>query len=151
MTISQRLRAQLLVALGQHDWDTVDDLIGDAADELGGDQEAMNYFRAQVLPQASLETREQFWRHAMTPEQFSEFKEHMVETVVMRLETADYVLGQDFSVGPGVIYLKPDCHELLESFYTSGQFASLSIVLQCMKPSIDNTSETSGQTPLENE
>ena len=150
MTISERLRAQLLVALSQHDWDTVDDLIGEAADELGGDQEAMNYFRAQVMPQASLETRKQFWQHAMTPEQFSEFMGSMVETAVMRLEAADYVLGQDFSVGLGVIYLKPDCFELLESFYSSGQFASLSLVLKCMTPSIDNTSENSGQTPLEN-
>lgn len=151
MTISQRLRAQLLVALSQHDWDAVDDLIGDAADELGGDQEAMDYFRAQVLPQAALETRKQFWQHAMTPEQYSQFLEHMVETVVMRLETADYVLGQDFSVGPGAVYLKPLPMELLQSFYTTGQFASLSLILQCIEPSTSDTSENSGSTHPENE
>ena len=149
--ISQRLRAQLLVALGQHDWDAVDDLIGDAADELGGDQQAMDLFRSQLLPQASIETRRQFWQHAMTPEQYSSFLEHMVETVVMRLEAADYLLGQDFSVGPGAVYLKPLPMELLQSFYTPGQFASLSLILQCIQPSTNDTPESSESTPLESE
>lgn len=131
MTISQRLRAQFLVALNQRDWDTVDELVGDAADELGGDQEAMDYFRAHVLPESSLEARRSFWQYAMGPEGYDGFIQNMVEAVVLRLEAADLCLGTDFSVGPGKVYVKPLALELLQSFYTPGQFASLSIILEC--------------------
>lgn len=131
MAISQRLRAKLLVALSQHDWDSVDELIGEAADELGSDKEAMHYFRSQVLPQAALGTRDAFWRQAMTPEQYEEFIGNMVDAVSLRLESKEFVLGTDYSIGPGRVYLTDLAMAALVGFYTPAQMASLSIVLTC--------------------
>jgi hypothetical protein len=135
MTISQRLRAQFLVALTQRDWEAIDGLIGDAADELGGEEDAMSYFRAQVLPEASLATREAFWRHAMSPEQFDEFAANIVGAATGRLEAAGLTLGADYSVGPQRVYLTAAARQVLEEHYTLGQMASLSIFLET--PNVD--------------
>ena len=130
MTINQRTRAQLLVALSQHDWEAVDELIGDLAEDIGSEQDALDYFRAHLLPEVALPARQAFWQHAMTPEQYEEFIGNMVDAIGARLEATGFQLGSDFSVGPGVIYLKPVCRGCIEEHYTARQLASLAIVLR---------------------
>jgi len=135
MTIPGRLRAELLVALQSQDWERLDDTLTDLADELGGEEQAQDLFRAELLPDASVEMREAFWRQAMTDDQFDGFIENMTMAATARLRASDYELGKDFSFaqredGLRLLVISDKARAFLAGFYEKPQMASLSIVLR---------------------
>lgn len=125
----QHYRERMLHALTWLDWEAVDELIGDAADELGDEAAAMAFFRSDVLPRASVKVRRAFWQHAMTPEQFSSFIENMLGAVTSRLEAKGFQLGLDYSMAPGRVYVNDLAMAALCGYYTPAQMASLELVI----------------------
>ena len=121
---------QLLQALSDQDWDQLDELMNDLAEAVG-EQDAQDHLRNNLLPQLSTAAVEAFWRYVMTPEQYDQFIENMVDTVVARLEAAGYNLGSDFSIGLETVYVKPHCLEFIREQYPPERLASLFIILSC--------------------
>lgn len=143
MTIPGRLRAELLVALQSHDWERLDDALEALAEEPGGEKEAQELFRLELLPEASVEAREAFWREAMDEEQFASFAENMCMATLSRLQAGDYELGKDFSFvtredGLRLLVANDASLDYLVGFYEPHQLASLSIILR-------STNESTGR------
>ena len=133
VTTPPKTRAQLLLALSQQHWDQLDDLMDDLADALGEEQ-AQHYLRNNLLPQTSTTTVEAFWRHVMTPDQFTELMENMAMATTHRLEAEGFTLGADFSYsvredGLRQLLCNDMAKNVLATLYEGPRFSTLRILL----------------------
>jgi len=118
VTTPPRTRAQLLLALSQQSWTQLDELMDDLADALGEEQ-AQHYLRSNLLPQTSATTVEAFWRHVMTPDQFTELMENMAMATTHRLEAE----------GLRQLLCNDMAKSVLATLYEGPKFSTLRILL----------------------
>ncbi len=133
VTAQPRTRTQLLLALSRQDWAELDDLMADLADDLG-EQGAQDYLRNSLLPHISVSSVEAFWRHVMSPEQFSELMEHMAMATTHRLEAEGFQLGVDYSYssredGLTQLLCNDTAKAVLATLYEGPRFSTLRILL----------------------
>lgn len=127
----------LLAALEDRDYAALDELMDSLAEQLGDQDIALAAFRQEVLPEASFEAVEAFWRHAMTGEQFDELIENMTMAAAQRLVQARMIPGTDFvsakrEDGMRFLFVSQKALGVLFGWFSKAQMTTLSIAIELM-------------------
>lgn len=128
----------LLAALEAQDFAALDDEMEALAKQLDDEQAAMQLFRNEILPEASPDATEAFWRSAMTGDQFNALVNDVVMAATHRLINAKLMPGTDFvslrrDDGMQQLSVNRRAMNVLMDQFTKAQLSTLSVVLKFME------------------